>query len=660
MVLYALQMGHKVAEKVYGPGDPDPALNPDGGPTQTLVRLKPKPRRSTAFVVDPYGNLRGMLVRLPGMALPALASVSDLRELPVLPVEKFAVLTHRMADGDPRGASISRAAYQRWWEKLQTAREWMRYLAIAGCPFLLGVLAEGGVDEPAVDAFGNLNPNAPATPDAAQAMLNMIVAFRGGGAGVIPHGADLKWLTAVGEGQCFLSKIDEANRAIDKVITGQVLAGQEAQHGTRAQAGVHQDTAGANLGYVRGLAERMLTKSILWQWVALNRGPKDADRLAPRASLQKAEEQDVGKLMVSFTRAAGGPILFPSQYGHAHDQLGWPAVTPEEQRLAAKRLERAAEPKPAAGNPPDGGGANPSAPKPPSAPSSTSRLRDGEAGFSGDWDDSKHPRGQPQNKGEFGPGGGAAREETESATPPPSSGNRPSGKSKARVKYRSESDPLAAKPEKIQRVAQRLLGKGASSETLASMVGAPDDAEVELNASKDGKSLIVRVNHDAFEAIHHVAKDSGRRLYLYMDEFFTKPGVETGRGLGAAVFARQVEQAREAGAAYIKCHAAKVNPRDPDKPHNGYYTWPLFGFDQDVERPDDAEGEEKPLWEAVHKQFPAAKTVLGIMATPEGRAWWKANGFDLGHARFDLSDGSPSMTVFGAYLASKAAPKKGE
>lgn len=46
-------------------------------------------------------------------------------------------------------------------------------------------------------------------------------------------------------------------------------------------------------------------------------------------------------------------------------------------------------------------------------------------------------------------------------------------------------------------------------------------------------------------------------------------------------------------------------------------------------------------------------TLIDLMASEEGRKWWKENGQDILNAKFDLSDGSRSMTVFNAYLDEK-------
>lgn len=114
-------------------------------------------------------------------------------------------------------------------------------------------------------------------------------------------------------------------------------------------------------------------------------------------------------------------------------------------------------------------------------------------------------------------------------------------------------------------------------------------------------------------------------------------------GFGAQMFGAQVEEAKRQGLDYITLHAAGgKNTR-----MNGYYTWPRFGFDQDIETL------EPGLRIKVARQFPNANSVLDVFASPGGAEWWKENGGDMHNARFDLHDGSRSLQVWKAYQEAK-------
>lgn len=350
----------------------------------------------------------------------------------------------------------------------------------------------------------------------------------------------------------------------------------------------------------------------------------------------------------------------------------------------------------------------------------------------------QHPRGQPENAGEFGPGGNsgapskaapAARptrrprrrptnddDEDEKghtgwitiggkrqylkdglpATPPgdekpaaPAVAPVKSGPKKSKAKVQLVGQMTAGESDggkKVKAVAGKILPKAGPSE-FASLIGAPDDAEVkiEVHPNKFFPVLKLTVSHPDFEAIRYIGIDGEGKRYVKNDEFWVKDSAQ-GKGIGAEVFTNQVDNAKEHGFAYIKCHAAKNNPREPSKPHNGYYTWPRFGYDQDI---DSLEGQIRDdKFKAIKNKFPDANSVLDIMATrtvdlgpiqlpdalnklanldrqlgkPEktrtsvtGAEWWQIYGTDMEEAKFDLAADSRSMKVLTAYRTAKVS-----
>ena len=113
------------------------------------------------------------------------------------------------------------------------------------------------------------------------------------------------------------------------------------------------------------------------------------------------------------------------------------------------------------------------------------------------------------------------------------------------------------------------------------------------------------------------------------------------KGYGTRSLARQVEALRELGIDRIVTLAA--GGRDaPDL--NGFYTWPRLGFDGPIP---DASIEELPS--ALSRTLGSPALVSELMASAQGRAWWRANGrsFD---ATFDTRPGSRSSRVLDAYI----------
>jgi hypothetical protein len=103
-MLDALALGNKIAEQVW-----EVRRDEDDVPRLFLKALKVKPRKATAFVMDPYMNLVGILGAIPGQAFPVLSGniLSQPGQVPnFLPREKFAIFTWNSQAGDPRGNAL--------------------------------------------------------------------------------------------------------------------------------------------------------------------------------------------------------------------------------------------------------------------------------------------------------------------------------------------------------------------------------------------------------------------------------------------------------------------------------------------------------------------------------------------------------------------------
>ena len=144
----AVPFGNRVAELVYrhAPG-------PDGTEQLLLKKIATKPRRMTAFVVDAFNNLVGLLGAIPGEAFYVQAGqLVDPATMPnFIDREKFAVLTFRAQNNDPRGRSICREAYDPWYVKQQIKVEYLKYIAQFSVPFLIGYTGPDADDEPVYD-----------------------------------------------------------------------------------------------------------------------------------------------------------------------------------------------------------------------------------------------------------------------------------------------------------------------------------------------------------------------------------------------------------------------------------------------------------------------------------------------------------------------------
>lgn len=187
-----------------------------------------------------------------------------------------------------------------------------------------------------------------------------------------------------------------------------------------------------------------------------------------------------------------------------------------------------------------------------------------------------------------------------------------------------------------QEAAQGLFGRKVHGSELATLAGAGDSARVSIVPGRRPGSLLITVQGDGYTAQRSVARSyqDGKPVLTNVEFIADNPG----KGLGIAVFGRQVEQARRMGVARIETFAARRKGV-----YNGYYTWARFGYDG-------------PLSPGARRYLPdslkGAKRLSDLMKTPEGRDWWKAKGRSREMA-FDLSDGSTSVKVWESYFAER-------
>ena len=370
-LLSCLQLGSKVAELVF---ELQPGVT-EKRPMLQVVAIKPKPRHATAFVVDAYTNVYGLLVRSPGQASPFLGTASfDPANPPqnFLPREKFCISTFRPVDADPRGTSLLRPAFDAWWRKQQILKEALKYLSQFGGPSIIGFTAPDAQTAPAIDDLGNIiDGQVLLTPE--QAMQAALEQFRNGTAAAFPAGAAVHVLQATGNGEAFLKAVAECNVSITKALLTQSLATEEGEHQARAASTVHQDVLGTLVRQGKRGLLRMITRDILKPWVLRNWGEK-AVHLTPKPSLGESEQQDIAPMITAL--AAAGYTVGPSQLAAIDVSLGLPVRDTEaDQAMADAAADRMIPDSPSAplasdpaGALPAPSGAAPGSAPPPATP----------------------------------------------------------------------------------------------------------------------------------------------------------------------------------------------------------------------------------------------------------------------------------------------------
>lgn len=187
---------------------------------------------------------------------------------------------------------------------------------------------------------------------------------------------------------------------------------------------------------------------------------------------------------------------------------------------------------------------------------------------------------------------------------------------------------ITIEPE-TREVARRVLGRSVSDEALAALAGL---RSARMVLDHDEGTVYLRgtqpMGQGAASASRQIYRDEAGRLTLY-NEAFVIPGDAQGSGEGSRAFGQQVEAAAAIGVEQILAECAR------GRGMNGYYTWARLGYDAEL-----------PEWA---QRETGLRTISELMATPEGRAWWKEHGQTFA-GTFDPRPGSQSRRILDAYL----------
>jgi hypothetical protein len=361
-LLDAVAYGYKSAEQVYVHD-----RTYTGKDRIVLQSLKVKPRDAVSFVCDVYDNVVGMLAKIPGVPWPILTGTLyvDPTTYPnILPPWKFATLSFRQKDSDPRGTSILRPCFDPWWTKQQIKPQFLQYLTQFASPGLVGIGPESNSPQAVIDKYGNPVVD-PTTGNVLQvnaldALLQALLAFRNGSAVVVPHGGDVKAISMAGEGEAFLNAFARCDMEIAKSILSQTLATEQTQHQTRAASTVHQDTLDTLVRQAKADVCNMVVDQILTPLIVLNFGDQGA-KWCPVVSLGRTEERDMAAMTNAVSQLMATGYLDPSQLPELDVRLGLPVRTSIQSAIDLQTKKAGATAP--AGAPPAPGGANGNAQK---------------------------------------------------------------------------------------------------------------------------------------------------------------------------------------------------------------------------------------------------------------------------------------------------------
>lgn len=299
-LLSAMKFGNRVAENVWAY---DSTYT---GKTQIILSaLKVKPRSATAFVVDPYMNVLGLLGQVEGQQV-------------TLPRERFAVLSFRPKDSDPRGSTIYRPAYNAWDLKQRTWPEYLRYLVQFASPSLFATTAENAGNEEITDSNGIPTGQ---YMTAVEALLSRMLAFQNGSAMAAPYGTLLKELWSQGNGEAFLKSFQLYNREIAMGIVSQTRALLESEFGSKADSQTANDVLTMLIRQLKRSICLMLKRDVLRLLVRYNFGPK-LELLTPYVTLGETVQRDWAGDLLAAAKAGYG--FHPSQLAALDERFNVP------------------------------------------------------------------------------------------------------------------------------------------------------------------------------------------------------------------------------------------------------------------------------------------------------------------------------------------------
>lgn len=299
-----------------------------GGPQLVLKDIKVKPRHSLGFLVDAYMNVLGILGHIPGNYYPIMPGMvyASIDQIPnLLPVDKFAILTFRPKDADPRGTSMLRPAYEAWYKKQQIWGDYCQFLSqMAG-----GMLV--GKPDPKAEAMSIQNPDGSPTGQVAtpeEVLLQTLIQAKNGAVLVVQPGADVKLEYPTGNGDTFLEAFQLLNLEMTKGILHVTLATEEGKHQARAAAEVHADVLSILIRQAKGSVERLL-RNVLRRLITLNYG-EDALRLTPKVSLGEVDSSDQSKLWTAVSTLMAANYFAPDQMAQIDALIGMPVRLPPD------------------------------------------------------------------------------------------------------------------------------------------------------------------------------------------------------------------------------------------------------------------------------------------------------------------------------------------
>lgn len=307
----AIYNGHKVAEIVtrleqYG----------DDKGREVLDRLKIKPNKATAFVVDEFYNVLGLIgISKNQYSLP----VGTVAPQNIIQKEKFLICTLETEDGDPRGVRQVVAAFEPFCDKKETRKQfsvWRRKCAVRS------FIAEAPQNAQPVQKFGADGKPVGAPVSATQSIADTLARMQNDTVAAVPNGTNVQALDSDGNGEQFKLSYDLNNTEIRKSILLSTQATGEPDKGGLGSGGhsTHERALGRRVNSFRTVVSDQIY-DLARTFVLLNFGA-DKLHLTPKASLGNFDKSELESKRKFYTDA--GYTLDASQFDEIDAETGAP------------------------------------------------------------------------------------------------------------------------------------------------------------------------------------------------------------------------------------------------------------------------------------------------------------------------------------------------
>jgi len=196
------------------------------------------------------------------------------------------MLTMGGRDGDPRGQSWFRRAYDPWFRKQIVKPEAVKTAVQFGGGMITAIAPE---DVNQVNVKDPVNGQTVHIQTAIQSILQQLSS---GGTATFPGGTKVEVHRPDADGQYFEDFFDRCDR---EMVTTFLLSGRamlEARHGSRADSAASQDVIDDLVQFMRREICEMLTTRLFRPFVEINFGRSFADRYTPRATMLKTSRPD--------------------------------------------------------------------------------------------------------------------------------------------------------------------------------------------------------------------------------------------------------------------------------------------------------------------------------------------------------------------------------